>query len=591
MDNIVTNEETLRKFRNAQQSEDAPNIVVDEEKVKKFRALQGKKQSEVVDQVEETDIPEGSTVGDFIRTGRALAQSVPAEIGAGLYGLGTLLGTFDVKRSVESIEAARDYLGYVPETEGAQENLRAIGEVVAPIGQALETVSDNAAGFTYKYTGSPELAGVAGALPLVALELAGIKGIGAGTKRLTELDVRKTQKEMLKDPELRYSGAVAEVKLDKFGSLVEDKIGKKLVSNGLPENQVSVLTNSNKPTKTLMKNMVTQFEKSKGNDVTAMTSKTTEFIGKSIQNRLVSLNSLRAGLGKRLDSLVNSDVGKKQIDISSSLEGLNSLLLAENIRPVLRNGKLYLPKNWEKDTSFDLKTMQGVKKAVEDAYSVIGMGTEAGKTTVKEAHKIKKNLDLLIDASKLSGSGVPDQTIRQIANVRKGVNLKLREVGEYGAINDDLSTVISAMAPFEKHLKPGQKWENARVADVVGSSMKSLAEESTTAVDLANDLTDLENKMRTLNINFGDDPRALLVFRKTLLDNFNIDPQALLFASGRASKDALLGFTTSAAVGNTFGAAHDATKLMKAGMTKRKAKKIAQQNKENLNLIKAGLSQ
>ena len=349
MNNRITDEETLRRFRQAQQAEDtrASNMVVDEETVRKFRQAQGVKE-EPAFEPEDIEVPEGSTIGDVLRTGRTLIQGIGAEAGAGLYGLATFVGTGDFRRSVEAIESAKEYLSYVPETPGAQENLRVIGEIIAPLGEAVETVSDNAADITFEYTGSPNLAGVAAAIPLAALEIAGLKGAGAGikqTKRLTEMDVRKAQKKMLKDPELKYSGAVAEVKLDKGGALVEDRIGQKLVSNGLPENQVAVVTNSSKPTKNLMKDMVKQFEASKGNDVAAMANKTTDVIGKSLQNRLVALKSQRAGLGKRLDFLVKGDVGKQPIDIGPALGGINSMLAKEGVKPVMRNGQLSLPKN------------------------------------------------------------------------------------------------------------------------------------------------------------------------------------------------------------------------------------------------------
>ena len=77
MNNRITDEETLRRFRQAQQAEDtrASNMVVDEETVRKFRQAQGVKE-EPAFEPEDIEVPEGSTIGDVLRTGRTLIQGI-----------------------------------------------------------------------------------------------------------------------------------------------------------------------------------------------------------------------------------------------------------------------------------------------------------------------------------------------------------------------------------------------------------------------------------------------------------------------------------------------------------------------------------
>lgn len=588
----VTDPELVKRLKDKKSNESKQTslgLVTDEgliERVKQKR-MQQIKQSPATPK-EETAVETGSPIGDFLRTAASVGSSVVAEPLAGLYGLAALAGTAgDAEAAAQAVESARESLTYTPETQGAQQNLQAMGEFLAPVAEGLETVSTAAGDTVYEWTGSPELAAAAYSLPTAALEIAGVKGAGR-VKRLTDADVIKAQKAALADPELKYSGSVAEVKLNNKGQLVEDKLGKKLVEGGIRENDVSVITNSSRPTKSQMQEMAKVFEQGKGNDIFAMSNKTTKPIGKAITNRLQSLASKRRGLGSRLENLLETEAGKTQVNIRDSLAGITKTLNDEGIKPVLNSkGGISLPDNWQKGTSFDLSKMSGAKKAIEDAFKLIDSKTNNGTTTLKEAHKIKKNLDEFIDAAKLSEAGVPAQTLRQIAGMRQAINKTLSEIPEYGAINKELSNVISAMAPFEKFLPAGQTWSNAKVSSVVGESLKQLATDSKYAVSLVEDLTEMERYMRRSNMAFGDDPRALIRFRQTLLENFNVDPSV----PNPSVLGAVGSLAASASIGNTFGAAHDAAKLIRAGISKRKAKKIAEQNKKNFNMIKAAISE
>jgi hypothetical protein len=587
----VTDPELIESLKAKRSEVQAPvGAVQDEDLIQRLRNKKEeavKKAPKETTETQESAVESGSVIGDFLRTAASIGSSILAEPAAGLYGLTALAGTGgDTEAAAEAVATAREALTYSPQTEGAQQNIQTVGEFIAPVGEALETVSTGLGDTVYEWTGSPELAAVAYSLPTAALEIAGVKGAGR-IKRLTDADVIKAQKAMLTDPELKYSGSVAEVKLNNKGQLVADKLGEKLVEGGIRENDVAVITNSTRPTQSQMQEMVKVFEQGRNNDIVSMSNKTTKPIGKSITNRLQSLASKRKGLGKRLENLLETEAGQAQIDIRNSLSGLVETLNSEGVKPVLNNkGGISLPDDWHKGTSFDLSTMNGAKKAVQDAFKLIDTKTKNGITTVKEAHKIKKNLDEFIDASKLSESGVPAQTLRRISEMRREINNTLSQVTEYGAINKELSSVISSMAPFEKFLNPGQSWSNAKVSSVVGESLKQLSTDSKYAASLVEDLTEMERYMKKSNMAFGDDPRALIQFRQTLLENFNVEPSV----SNASVLGAAGSLAASASLGNTFGAAHDAAKLIRAGVSKRKAKKIAEQNKKNFNMIKAAIS-
>lgn len=569
---------------------------------------------------EEEDLNKGSMVGDVLRTGAALGSSLLVDAQAGYVGLGTLADAllsrgedFDtgLRRMVRDIQETQQTssLRYTPGTVGARQNLQAIGEFFAPLAGAIETVSDNAADITFEFTGSPNLAGVAAAIPLVALEVGlPIKGTGAarsGVIRLNDADVRKAQVAQLNDPDLKYNGSVAEVKLNNKGKLVDDPQGIALVNNGISRQGAAVITNSNDATKQGMAKMVEVFEQGKGNDILAMSDKTTKVIGESIARRLNVLNGKRKDLGSRLQALVvDGPVGDARVNISSSLDPIMEILKSEGIKPQfnVNSGRLVLPKNWQKGTIFDNPTMAPSARAINTALDIFGKKTNqrvfetpsrlkavSGITTVREAHQIKKALDEMIDATKLSQAGATQNTLRAIGKMRSKINDTLGQIEEYGVINRQLSQAIGAMQPFEKFNKSSKSLSSAdpeMLAGVAGEAMRNLAGDSMSSVVLLENLSTLNSAMKDLKINLPDDPRALIVFRQNLMDNFNIDPRIPQSEVGRKAGGALV----SGSIGNTFGAAHDVAAMVNAGLIRKEAVEIARKRVKAFNLIKATVS-
>jgi len=579
-----------------------PDLIAKLDKLKE-EAIKSSPSPTVEVETKEPVVPRGSVVSrpfqqkmdELLETAGAIGSSMGASALAGLRGAGTFIGTFgDFRRAVGDIEQTQEALTYTPRSQGAQENLQAIGEALAPVSEAIDTASKYLQDKTLEFTGSPDLAGVAAAIPVTVLELIGIKGatlVPGGMRRLTDADVRKAQKEMLLDPELRYDQAVATVKLDSKGRLVDDKVGKTLVDNGIIPEDVAVITNSSKSTRSQMSQMAQVFEQGKGNRVASMSNRTTKPIGTAVTNRLAALQSKRKGLGKRLDAIVEGDQGKTQINIGNSFSGVGALLREAGVMPRVRNknGKaiLELEPDWAKGTKFDLVGFGPVKKNIEDLFDIFNQQTQMGVTTLKQAHQAKKILDELIDSSALTDAGISPQMQRTIAEMRKSINESLGVVDEYRAVNQELSTVISTMAPFSRYVTPGQRFVDAKVTDVVGAAMQNLSSSGVTGARLSQELADLESGLRKLGMSFGDDPLALVRFREILLENFNVDRKIPEYPMGQKTGAMI----TSAAIGNKFGAAHDAAALVRMGLDKKEAKRLAEQNQKAFNLIKMALQQ
>lgn len=587
----VSDENLIKILKEKQRQSNTQDLgaVSDPELLEKLKLKQAEAvKSEKTDVKETTDVqstavPEGSIIGNFFRTADYMAMSVLAEPIAGIAGLGaTLLSGGDANKGVKALESTREMIAPLPETQGARENLESIGSFLQPVGEVMETVGQASGDVAYEWTGSPELAAVFYSLPTAALEIAGLKG-ASGIKRMSNADLFRAQKAALLDPELKYDPSLATVKLNREGQLVEDSAGKRLVNNGVREGDAAVITNSTPATKKRMAEMVDIFEKSKGNTIDAMSLKTTKPIGESVTARLSKAKGMRRILGEKLDEIVNSDIGQTKVDISPAFQAITDVFKGEGIKPRIKPTGLELDKDWYKGTAFELKTLSGARTAIEDVVKLLDMKAPTGTTTLKKAHQIKKNLDEMISPEVLSEAGISPQIARKIAELRRNINDSLSSVGDYGEVNRQLSEAIQAMSPFEKFIKPGQSWDSADISAVVGESLKNLSGDSAFSVQMISDLSKLESFMRKYNANLPDDPRALIRLRETLVENFNSDPRIPGAESTTAAAGSL---AASAAVGNTFGAVHDAAKLVRAGISKSKAKKIARDHLKTFNTIK-----
>ena len=116
--------------------------------------------------------PREKTIG-ALETGAVVASSVLAEPAAGIAGLATGVLTQDPAAAAAVVEGVRERLTLEPRTQEAQENIQAIGEMIAPVGALLTGAEDVLGEATLEATGSPGAAAIAATIPTALLELGG----------------------------------------------------------------------------------------------------------------------------------------------------------------------------------------------------------------------------------------------------------------------------------------------------------------------------------------------------------------------------------------------------------------------------------
>jgi len=161
----------------------------------------------------------------------ALASSIVAEPVAGLAGIAQSLNPFaDEGAGARAVEATREALTFTPQTETGQAQQQAIGETLAPVGEALSGAERFLGDETLKLTGSPALASMAHTLPSAALEILGVKGARRATaiKDPSEKLIKKTLVESAPEAEqVRKASSLLFKEVDESGAVVKkSSLGK-----------------------------------------------------------------------------------------------------------------------------------------------------------------------------------------------------------------------------------------------------------------------------------------------------------------------------------------------------------------------------
>ena len=138
----------------------------------------------------------------------ALVSGAVAEPLAGIAGIAQSINPFaEEGAGAQAVEETREALTFKPRTETGQAQQQAIGETLAPVGEALSSTEKFLGENTLALTGSPALASIAHTLPSAALELLGVKG----AKRLTGA-AKEPTKRAIKKAVVESSPEVEQIK-------------------------------------------------------------------------------------------------------------------------------------------------------------------------------------------------------------------------------------------------------------------------------------------------------------------------------------------------------------------------------------------
>ncbi len=293
------------------------------------------------------------------------------------------------------------------------------------------------------------------------------------------------------------------------GNVVSDELGEEAIKQGFAPRDVSFAKNTTRPTKDQMLKMLQIKRQTIANSST--TTRPTDIAGKHVMDRFQFIKGRAQKLRGQLDGIAGSNLKGKQIStdqvqdkVFDELERIG--VTATGVPPNLS----FVGSDISKD-----RTSQKVIKDVIDLLA------EEGSDALR-AHKLKRQLDAMIDFRKKSEGGLTETGRNFAKSIRHELNQVIRDVdSQYAAVNDELSSALTAMNGLVDALprRVDVYAENANAA--VGQDLRKLLSNYSSRQDLRNAIEVLSDTAKNLGDDFDVDVNSLVVFANALDDRFS----------------------------------------------------------------------
>ena len=509
----------------------------------------------------------------------AVAQPV-----SGLVGLGaSLFG--GAEAGAEAVKATQEALTFQPRTEEGREALESVGAFVAPVANAITGTSEFLGDTAESLGASPAVSTFMYTLPEAALTVipagAGVKAARAA-KLEKASEATRVRTELLRtDPDARLSTATgANWKLDSTGVAVPNEMGRLLVKKEVARpSDAALITNSDIATKTQMRAMTEAFNKTAKGEISASPS---QIIGQNAGRALREVNDARKTVGHQLDALIKGEKGATRVNASPALSNFYNKLSEMGIKPKNNPNTRKFELNFE-GSALDYKQFAGARKLLEDGFQMTAGG---GPMTLSRVHKMKKQLDNLLDAKKLEQGGNLGNVERELATLRKGLNEASKQVEGYAELNARYSSLRDSLSSFDTYKPAGMTWDSPKVMNNVGSAMKSAASDTGAMNNMIESLGDASQVMQQAGVKpFSVDVYGLARYNDFLNSQFQQTLNATAPKAGRAVMNNLSGAAISGAVGNKFGVANNTVGLVRNVADMATYNKVLAANKNNQRLV------
>ena len=308
-------------------------------------------------------------------------------------------------------------------------------------------------------------------------------------------------------------GALATKRLDDFGNVVDDPVGESALKQGLQPGDVQAIKVANPGSKSKMQEMLKIRQAIFGNTRKAVDMQPTDVIGRSAMSRFNHIRKTANQARRELDSIASRQLKGQQID-TGKIESAFRQQLAN--RDIGIDDSVFPPKL--DFTGSEISKNRAAQKVIKDTMDLL---TEDRAPDALRAHKLKRQLDEMIDYKK-SGQGMLTPSGERVAKaVRKALNDSIREVNEdYARVNDTLSRSLDAINDFRDVLGPSINPFDEGAERAVGRDLRGLLSNRKTQTKLENAVTQLDQVAKELGGEFDDDLGDLVNFNSILQNRF-----------------------------------------------------------------------
>lgn len=519
-------------------------------------------QSEQVTQQQE---PQDSFPGaSFIEPALTIGSGIVAEPAAGITGLVTSLIPGTAEGSGAGVaEGVRQRLTYAPKTQAGTEGLESLAKFAEPVVSAFSDTEKYMGDFAYEMTGSPTIAAAGKSLPTALLEaigLSSLKGVKGGTRLLdnqgnptkalrSSLGKHGLIYENLKPQSKALIPAVAEPDAFRFGSeaqskakevlieqiksggrddalagfkvsgnrLAADKVAQEAIRQGFEPGFVQAIKTASPETRNGMKRMLNIMRRIKGNSRYGMEARMTDITGDSFVKRLKFIRDKANQSRIELDRIARNQLNGAELNPQPIVDQLKTSL--DDLDITLEYGSNGVPKPLFKESMISKdRTSQRV---INDVIDLLAEGKPGQQPDALRFHKLKRQLDILIDFRKKSAGGLTDAGRNVLKDIRHALNESIREVNpNYARVNDVLSESLGAFDDMQKAVGSRIDMFSSSSNKSLGQDIRRIMSNNKTRVELEDAISRIDDVALNLGGKFDDDIKDLAMFARKLEDRF-----------------------------------------------------------------------
>ena len=519
----------------------------------------------------------GVGIRTFVEPALAAVTGAIAEPIAGLSGL-VAAPFVGLEGAADVVRETQEALTLQPSSAQGQAGQQAVGEAIVGTLDAVtqfgrdigvpESLLQPIGDVAFEATGSPAAGAIASAIPTAIFEFLGLKGVQKirQGKRLLTPDGRPTKilentldKQGLvfdnlsdaakaKIPEVApkaiipggreatsaaESSLVAQIKSGAKDNalaglkVVNDKVvpdvsGLEALRQGFDEGFVQAVKTASPESKAGMKKMLSITQRIKGNTRLALDIRPTDVVGSSLSKRITFIRDKANAARTELNKIADTQLRGQSIDGGPVTAKLQESLANLDVELIDGPGAAPIPVFKGSLISKD----KAAQRAIKD---VVDLLSEGGTPDALRFHKLKRQLDNIIDFKKKSAGGLSDAGRNVLKDVRSSLNQAVRGVSDdYARVNDTLSSSLTALDDFQKVAGSSIDIFGEGSAKAIGQDMRGLMSNRKSRVRLENNVNQLNQVAADLGGKFGDDIKDLALFANSIEDRFGAVAQTSL---------------------------------------------------------------
>ena len=491
----------------------------------------------------------------------ALVSGAIAEPLAGIAGIAQTLNPFeDQGAGARAVESTREALTFQARTPEGQKAIQSLAETLDPVTSTFTAIEEGLGDFAFELTGSPTIAAAAKSSPTAMLELLGLRALGGlkkGTKLLDEAgQPTKALRNTLKKQGLEFENltesakAVIPQKVERAilptktttkgvgeqalvrqiqsgasdnslaalkvvgGRVVPDSVGAQAVKQGFRPGTVQNIKTTTPATRAKMKKMLDNMRRIKANEKLESALRPSNVAGDSVIQRVSFVRRKADDARIRLGEIARNELAGKQLDVTPVVNKLTDSL--NDLDVTLKEGARGVPV--PDFAGSIISKNKPAQRAIRDAIDLMAEGKAPDALRF---HKVKRQLDDMIDFKKKGAQGLSSAGERVLKDLRAELNNSIRAASpEYARVNDIMSQSLGMFDDLQRSAGTSIDIFGQGGGKALGTRLRSLMSNQQNRINLENSLDNLDDIAKNLGGRFNDDIGDLTRFANALDDRF-----------------------------------------------------------------------